>query len=436
VGGSGEGTFLIATPVDAATNSIVGINNVDLTTSPLTLGTSLATKSGANYLTFGPDGCIYGSQGPTVFKITDTAGDCTYAAALGSPTLVLSPTSVSPNPAQGTSQTFVATLHYANPLAGAQVVFNVSGANPQTQLVTTNASGQASFSYTAGHSGVDTISAVTTVSGTPIASNQASVTWGRGSDSTFMTLNQSPKGAIEGQMVNLIASLVDVSQNPATPISGQTGNFTAGSQNCNAPTNAQGIATCAVPASGLGSESQSASFAGTALLLASSASDGFNVVAPPAAATPTATATATATPTATTTPTLTATPTVTPTPVPGKLKIRPKRLNFGDVEVGSDKVESVRITNAGKIKKKRVPLPILIEMETGGTNPFSITQVCDDKDLGPRGKGIPAGSCEVSVTFTPTAAQKYGGTLTIETNLESGPDKSVKLEGVGKVPKK
>ena len=122
--------------------------------------------------------------------------------------------------------------------------------------------------------------------------------------------------------------------------------------------------------------------------------------------------------------------------MPGKLKIRPKRLNFGNVEVGSDKVKSVKITNAGKIKKKRVPLPILIEMETGGTNPFSITQVCDDKDLGPRGKGIPAGSCEVSVTFTPTAAQKYSGILTIDTNLESGPDKSVKLEGVGKVPKK
>ncbi len=59
---------------------------------------------------------------------------------------------------------------------------------------------------------------------------------------------------------------------------------------------------------------------------------------------------------------------------------------------------------------------------------------CDD-DLVPRGKGSPAGRCEGSVTFTPTAAQKYSGTLMIDTNLESGADKSVKLEGVGKVPK-
>jgi hypothetical protein len=266
------------------------------------------------------------------------------------------------------------------------------------------------------------------------------VTWGPGSDTTFVSLNQSPKGASPGQTVSLIASLTDISQNPAIALSGQTIDFSAGGQNCNAPTNAQGIATCPITASGAGSETLTASFAGATGLLASNDSSGFTVVVPAASptvtpATPTATPTTTATPTATPTPTLTATPTATPTPVAGKLKIRPKRLNFGDVEVGSDKVKSVKITNAGKIKKKRVPLPILIEMENGATNPFSITQACDDDDLGPRGKGIPAGSCEVSVTFTPTAAQKYSGTLMIDTNLESGPDKSVKLEGVGKVPK-
>ena len=119
-GGTGAGTFLIATPF--VNDAVFGLDNIDLTTSPLTLGTSLSTKSGANYLTFGPDGCIYGSQAATVFKITDAAGDCDYGAALGSPTLVLSPASVSPNPAQGTSQTFDATLHYASPLAGTQVV--------------------------------------------------------------------------------------------------------------------------------------------------------------------------------------------------------------------------------------------------------------------------------------------------------------------------
>jgi hypothetical protein len=88
------------------------------------------------------------------------------------------------------------------------------------------------------------------------------------------------------------------------------------------------------------------------------------------------------------------------------------------------------------VKKKKTPLPILIEMESGVTSPFSITQTCDDDDLGPKSKGVPPGSCEVSVTFTPTAAMKYKGKLTIDTNLESDDDKSVTLEGTGKEPKK
>ena len=432
--GTGEGTSLIANPF--VNNAVIGINNVDLTTSPPSVGTSFMQKFGANFMVFGPDGCIYTSQLNTVYRITDTSGGCSYATTLSSPTLVLSPTSVSPNPAQGTSQTFNAALHYATAPPGTQILFAVTGANPQFKQVVANGSGQASFSYVAAHPGVDTITASTTISSTPVTSNQAVVTWGAGSDTTFVSLNGSPKSALPGQMVNLVASLTDTSQSPATALSGQTIDFSAGGQNCNAPTNAQGIATCQVTASGGGLETLTASFAGATGLLASNDSSGFTVVVP--ATTPTATpATPTATPTATATPTptLTATPTATPTPVPGKLKIRPKKLNFGNVEVGSDKVKSVKITNAGKIKKKRVPLPILIEMETGATNPFSITQTCDDDDLGPRGKGIPAGSCEVSVTFTPTAAQKYSGTLMIDTNLESGPDKSVKLEGVGKVPK-
>jgi hypothetical protein len=128
----------------------------------------------------------------------------------------------------------------------------------------------------------------------------------------------------------------------------------------------------------------------------------------------------------------TATPTATPTPVIGKLKISPKVLNFGDVQVGSNQIKSIKITNAGKVKGKKVPPPILIEMETGVTSPFTLTKECVDDDLFPKSKGVPPGSCEVSVTFTPTAAQKYAGTLTIETNLAPTSARSVRLEGTGK----
>ena len=126
------------------------------------------------------------------------------------------------------------------------------------------------------------------------------------------------------------------------------------------------------------------------------------------------------------------TPTATPTPVAGKLKISPKVLNFGDVQVGSNNIKSIKIANAGKVKGKKVPPPILVEMETGVTSPFTLSKECVDDNLYPKSKGVPPGSCEVSVTFTPTAAQKYAGTLTIETNLVPTSARSVKLEGTGR----
>ncbi len=96
----------------------------------------------------------------------------------------------------------------------------------------------------------------------------------------------------------------------------------------------------------------------------------------------------------------------------------------------------MKVINAGKVKKKKVPLPILIEMEKGVSSPFSITQTCDDDDLNPKSKGMAPGSCEVGVTFAPTAAMKYSGTLMIIDNLEPTFERSVKLEGTGKEPKK
>jgi Abnormal spindle-like microcephaly-assoc'd, ASPM-SPD-2-Hydin len=151
-------------------------------------------------------------------------------------------------------------------------------------------------------------------------------------------------------------------------------------------------------------------------------------VAPSPTPTPTATATMTATPTAT----ATATPIATPTPVAGKLKVSPKSLNFGGVDVGASKNKSVTITNAGKITRKKTPLAILIEMESGVTSPFSLTQTCDGQDLNPSAKGVKAGSCKVTVTFTPTEAMKYSGTLMIIDNLEPDMGQSVELKGTGK----
>ena len=394
-----------------------GLGTFDLTSSPPSAGTLLANSSvgvQATNAVFGPDGCVYLADGNAVFRVTDTNGDCSYSSNIAIPSLTLTPGVVSPNPAQGSSQTLTASLHYATTPAGTPVNFAVAGANPQIASVNTNANGQASFTYTAVHQGVDTITAIATIAASPILSNQSVITWGPGSDVTFLSLNPSPTSGTQSRSVNLVASLTDASSSPAVPLAGQSISFTLGGSSCGGTTNASGVATCHATPGGTGSQTLTASFAGTGQYVASSASIGFNVVA-----------------STTTSPT----PTATPTPVAGKLRVSPKNLNFGTVDVGSNKVKTVKITNLGKITKKKHPVPILIESESGVASPFSISQACADDDLGPRSKGVKPGTCEVSVTFTPTAAAKYEGTLVIKDNLEPGFGQSVGLKGAGKTPK-
>ncbi|MGD0119933.1 MAG: Ig-like domain-containing protein, partial [Candidatus Binatus sp.] len=424
---SSAAQFLISS-FNGIDNTPGGIGTFDVTGDSVTQSATTVTNNGQAYnMIIGPDGCVYAARGVAVFRITDTSGACTYAAANPSPSLYLAPIGISPNPPQGSTQNFTATFNYKTVPDGTPVLLTVTGANPQAVQANTTG-GVASFSYTGSHEGVDTLVASATVSGSPVTSNNSVVTWGAGTDVTFLTLNRSPTAGTTGQTVNLSANLTDVSATPVGALAGQEVQFSLGGANCSAATDSNGNASCQVTASGAGSVTLSASFAGTAQYNPSNASEGFNVIASLASPTPTATATPTAT--------RTATPTATPTPVVGKLKVSPKRLDFGDVEVGSNKTKDVKVINAGKVKKKKVPLPILIEMENGVTSPFSITQACDDDDLGPKSKGVKAGSCEVGVTFAPTAAMKYSGTLMIIDNLEPTFERSVKLEGTGKEPKK
>jgi kumamolisin len=409
---NGDAQTLIANfPANGTTPALLG--TYDLTTTPASPSTTLVNNAGFGNLIFGPDGCIYAAENNAVYKITDTSGGCSYTASTPAPALVLSPTSIVPNPAQGTSQTMTASFHYVTVPTGTPVTFQVVGANPRIGNTTTNASGLATLSYTAVHQGVDTITAISTVAATAITSNQAVITWGPGTDVTFLSLNPSPTTGSPNQSVNLAASLTDVSSNPQVPLEGQSINFSLGGSSCGGTTNAGGIATCSTSAGSAGTKTLSASFAGTSQYVGSSSSTGFHVIAPAAGPTPTAT----------------------PTPVEGKLRVAPKRLNFGTVDVGSSKVKTVKITNRGKITKKKHPVPILIESESGAASPFSISQACDDDDLGPRSKGVKPGTCEVSVTFTPTQDTKYEGTLMIKDNLEPGFGQSVALKGAGKTPK-
>jgi hypothetical protein len=82
----------------------------------------------------------------------------------------------------------------------------------------------------------------------------------------------------------------------------------------------------------------------------------------------------------------------------------------------------VKVSNP-KGKKKHPGLPVLIEM-ISDPGVFMQTNTCP--------ASLAAGaSCSISVTFTPNAATKQTGTLTITDNAKGG-TQTVPLSGTGK----
>jgi RHS repeat-associated protein len=79
----------------------------------------------------------------------------------------------------GTAEQFVATLTTADgiPISGVTVNFTVVGVNATTGSATTNAYGSATFTYTGGNSGSDTIQATASISGVPATSKSISASW-------------------------------------------------------------------------------------------------------------------------------------------------------------------------------------------------------------------------------------------------------------------
>ncbi len=145
---------------------------------------------------------------------------------------------------------------------------------------------------------------------------------------------------------------------------------------------------------------------------------------PTASATGTATATATVTATATTSATAsstaTATPTASPTQTPqagGKLKLKPKSINFGSVVVGSkSKSHILKIKNAGTVTMDAaVPTLGAPFVVSGGD--FIVS---------------PHGSMAVTIEFAPSAKGKMHGVLEITSSDPKHRAVKVKVSGVGK----
>jgi hypothetical protein len=270
VGSNGEARSLI-------TLTTAGLQLTDITTNPPT-ATTLAHNLGGGLA--GPDGCLYALEntGTVVYKLGNADGSCRFLATNANPSLVLSPGTVMPNPAQGAAQTFTATLRNVDAPAGTPVFFQVAGANPRIQMVRADASGQAALTYTAAKAGSDVIVATATVSKVALTSNKAHVIWDPGKHVTFLTLNPSPTAGSAGKETSVVASLTDVSLDPPAPVPGASVQFTLGSTRCSGATDAHGLVTCQLTPSHAGMATLTAAFAGTTELLSATDAVGFNVI--------------------------------------------------------------------------------------------------------------------------------------------------------------
>ncbi len=268
-------TLVMGTGADTA-GFPAGIKTFDITTNPVTTTSILVNNAFANVEITGPDGCQYASVSTAVYKITNADGTCPLV--LNAPSISLTPPNVSPNPVQGTTQSFTATFHYANAPAQTPVQFIVTGANPMMRSVNSDATGHATFSYAALNAGKDTIVASAVLSGTTIASQPARVTWVTGMHTTFLDLNNAPTSGISGQAVNLTAALSDISVEPVAAIPGATIQFTIAGKSYTGVTDSNGVAmACAIVPAG-GNVSLAATYAGNSQYLPATSSQGFSML--------------------------------------------------------------------------------------------------------------------------------------------------------------
>jgi hypothetical protein len=208
-----------------------------------------------------------------VYKITNADGSCPLDVI--SPLITLTPSTIAPDPAQGTEQTFTATFHNVDVAAGTAVLFEVSGANAQVKRTTTDADGVVVMTYSGVNAGTDTIVASAIVNGATLSSNPARINWSQGAHTTFISLNASPSSSYTGLPVTLVANLVDISAEPTAPVSGAPIGFTIDGESCSGVTDGGGTATCSLTMPGAGVFTLTATYAGTASFLPATISEVF-----------------------------------------------------------------------------------------------------------------------------------------------------------------
>ena len=244
---------------------------IDLTTLSATVLANGLAEPGV----IGPDGCMYVNSHDTILRLAPLAGPCSFAPTNPAPALALSPSTFAPNPAQGATATFTASLANVSQPQGTPITFLVGGANSKVKMVRADANGQATFTYSGVYTGTDHVVATATLNSQPINSNPAQVTWTAGRHATFTTLNLSPTAGAVGRPVTVTASVTDISSQPAAPVSNANVTLTLADSACAAVTDANGLASCTVIPTATGLLNLSAAFPGTANYAGSTTSAAF-----------------------------------------------------------------------------------------------------------------------------------------------------------------
>ncbi len=253
------------------------IVKIDQTTSPATVTTIYSGGSRGDFVTVGPDGCMYATQTDRVIKITNADGTCSFEPIAVAPAIALQPTALPSNPTQGSTVTLTAQLQNVPNPANVPVHLVVTGANPWIYAGSSDANGRVSFTLTGVESGVDQARAVFSPNGTALVSNVVNVQWLPGAHSTFIGLNESPTLGAIGIPTTLTATLLDVSANPQTPLASQTLNFSLDGQSCSATTDGAGTASCTVTPTTAGVATLNASFGGGSRYVPSATDRRFDV---------------------------------------------------------------------------------------------------------------------------------------------------------------
>jgi sugar lactone lactonase YvrE len=163
-------------PLLFTNNNDGSIAKIDTSTSPATVTKIVTGGTRGDFVTVGPDGCLYATQSSTIEKVTNADGTCSFVPTSVIPGIDLKPASYLPT-LVGTTKSFTAAIvNVAHP-GNIAVTFTVTGANPQSTIINTSSNGKAVFSYAGANTGVDSIKATATAGTTALASNAAKIPW-------------------------------------------------------------------------------------------------------------------------------------------------------------------------------------------------------------------------------------------------------------------